>query len=442
MAIYQDREAFIPYRRADLIELCVEDGQLAGADVPKFRNFCEILAAYYHFNLHQKLELLKDNYAPFNPDADTKFRNELTTDKKAKMQAQLVSVFENILNQANYLMLDKKLLQLALQEKSLIELKTQIDFEDFDQIVCYYRGDRKQKILVKKLLKNVEKTIEVFERVVLLLKFKDYSYFESKKIQVEKLNFKPGKIYIYFYKNIPKYDLEFLFPNIKLSMTWKDRLLFGIPAVGAGIPLILKVIPQLFLIVGVILFVFFPHSGLVKFISEDQVRNIMPILVALLSLIVGLGGFAFRQYNNYKNKKIKFQKDITDTLFFRNLANNASVFGSLIDDAEEEECKEIILLYYHLITSKTPLNPEQLDDRIEAWMEEKFGTKIDFDINGPLRNLEAIRGKIVKEGEAEASTPEIPLLTYDNQGFCQVPSLDDAKTIVDYVWDNAFLYAK
>ncbi|HAX77298.1 MAG TPA: DUF3754 domain-containing protein [Cyanobacteria bacterium UBA11372] len=442
MAVYQDREAFIPYRRSDLIELCVEDGQLAAADVPKFRNFCEILSAYYHFNLHQKLELLKSNYAPFNPDADTKFINELTPDQKANMQAQLVTVFEKILTQANYIRLTKKMLQLALKEKSLIELKTQIDFADFDQIVFYYRGDRKQKIFVKKLFKNVEKTIEVFERIVLLLKFKNYRYFESKKISIKNLNYQPGKIYIYFYKNIPKYDLEFLFPNIKLSMTWKDRLLFGIPAVGAGIPLVLRVIPQLFLIVGVILFVFFGQSSLVKYISQDQVRNIMPILVALLSLIVGLGGFAFRQYNDYKNKKIKFQKDITDTLFFRNLANNASVFGSLIDDAEEEECKEIILVYYHLMTSKTPLNPEQLDDRIEAWMEEKFRTKIDFDINGPLRNLEAIRGKIVKEGEAEASTPEIPLLTYDERGFCQVPSLDDAKTIVDYVWDNAFLYAK
>jgi hypothetical protein len=442
MAVYQDREAFIPYRRSDLIELCVEDGQLAAADVSKFRNLCEILSAYYHFNLHQQLELLKSNYAPFNPDADTKFRNELTTDQKANMQAQLVTVFENILTQANYIRLNKKMLQLAVQEKSLIELKTQIDFADFDQIVFYYRGDRKQKILVKKLLKNVEKTIQVFERVVLLLKSKNYRYFESKNSSIKNLNFKPGKIYIYFYKNIPKYDLEFLFPNIKISMTWKDRLLFGIPAVGAGIPLVLKIIPELLAIVGVILFVFFGQSILVKYISQDQVRNIMPILVAFLSLIVGLGGFAFRQYNNYKNKKIKFQKEITDTLFFRNLANNASVFSCLIDDAEEEECKEIILVYYHLMTSKTPVNPEQLDDRIEAWMAEKFGTKIDFDINGPLRNLEAIRGKIVKEGEAEASTPEIPLLTYDNQGFCQVPSLDDAKTIVDYVWDNIFLYAK
>ena len=442
MAVYQDREAFIPYRRSDLIELCVQDGQLAAADVAIFRNFCEILSAYYHFNLHQKLESLKYNYAPFNPDADTKYINQLTADKKANMERQLVTVFANILTQANYLHLNKRMLRSALDKKSLIDLKTQIDFADFDQLVCYYRGDRTQKITIKKLWKNVEKTIEVLERVVLLLKFKNTRYFEAKKIPIKKLNFKPGKIYVYFYKNIPKYDLELLFPNIKLSMTWKDRLLFGIPAIGAGIPLILKIIPELLAIAAVILFVFFGQSSLVKYIKEEQVRNIMPMLVALLSLIVGLGGFAFRQYNNYKNKKIKFQKDITDTLFFRNLANNASVFGALIDEAEEEECKEIILVYYHLIASQTPLNPEQLDDRIEAWMEEKFGTKIDFDINGPLRNLQAIRGKIVKDGEAEASMPEIPLLTYDNQGFCQVPSLDDAKTIVDYVWDNAFLYAK
>ena len=293
MAVYQDREAFIPYRRSDLIELCVQDGQLAAADVAIFRNFCEILSAYYHFNLHQKLESLKYNYAPFNPDADTKYINQLTADKKANMERQLVTVFANILTQANYLHLNKRMLRSALDKKSLIDLKTQIDFADFDQLLCYYRGDRTQKITIKKLWKNVEKTIEVLERVVLLLKFKNTRYFEAKKIPIKKLNFKPGKIYVYFYKNIPKYDLELLFPNIKLSMTWKDRLLFGIPAIGAGIPLILKIIPELLAIAAVILFVFFGQSSLVKYIKEEQVRNIMPMLVALLSLIVTLGGFAF-----------------------------------------------------------------------------------------------------------------------------------------------------
>lgn len=440
MAVYKDREAFIPYRRSDLIELCVEDGKLSPADVQKFRDFCEILSAYYHFQLHQTLEILKDNFTPFNPDADTKSRIELTSGQKAEKQRKLVATFKNLLERANYIPVSEEMLQRVFQENSLIELKTKVDLDEFEQIVCYYRGDSQKTTPVKKLLKTVEKKVDVFERVVLLLKFKDFAYFASKKAKLEKLNFTPGQMYVYLYKDIPKFDLEFLFPNIKVSMTWKDRLLFGVPAIGASIPLLLKVLPQLLLIVGVILFLIFGPSSIPTFkLGEDQVRNIMPILVATLSLIVALGGFAFRQYTNYNNKKIKFQKQVTDTLFFRNMANNASVFGALIDAAEEEECKEIILVYYHLLTSNTSLNPAQLDNQIEAWMEEKFGTKIDFDINGPLRNLQAIRGNIAEE---EASTSEIPLLTYDDRGFCQVPSLEDAKTVIDYVWDNAFLYAK
>jgi hypothetical protein len=169
-------------------------------------------------------------------------------------------------------------------------------------------------------------------------------------------------------------------------------------------------------------------------------RDIMPVLVAIFSLTIALGGFAFQQYSSYKSKQVKFQKNVTETLFFRNLASNARVFQSLIDAAEEEECKEIILVCYHLLTSKTPLTPEQLDNRIEAWMDEKFGTKIDFDINGPLQNLEAIRGKIVKDGSRLANGADIPLLTKDSLGNCCILSLDDALAVIDYLWDKAFLY--
>ncbi|MFB2974524.1 TMEM143 family protein [Aerosakkonema sp. BLCC-F183] len=443
MATYQDREAFIPYQRRDLIELCVQDGQLAGADVQKFRDFCEILSAYYHFQLHQTLEVIKDNFAPFDPDIDTKSIAVATPDQKANMEAKLVEAFKTLLERANYIPLSEEMLQRAFQISSLIELKTDVDLNDFDRIVCYYRGDSQKTTTVNKILQKIEKSVDVLERVVLLLKFKDESYFASKKIKADKLNFSPGKMYVYYYKNIPKFDLEFLFPNIKISMTWKDRLLFGVPAIGAAVPVAIKVLPQLLLIIAIISFVVFGKSSIANFsINQEQLSNLMPVLVAALSLVVALGGFAVRQYNNYNSKKIKFQKNITDTLFFRALANNGSVFGALIDAAEEEECKEILLVYYHLLTSKTPLTPKQLDDKIENWMEKRFGTKIDFDINGPLRNLQAIRGKIVKDGVETDSSSEIPLLTYDEQGFCKIPSLDDAKTVIDYVWDNAFLYAK
>ncbi|MEQ8975276.1 MAG: DUF3754 domain-containing protein [Coleofasciculus sp. C1-SOL-03] len=441
MATYQDREAFIPYRRSDLIELCLDDGQLPKEKVQQFREFCTLLSAYYHFKFHAYLERLKDNYDPFNPDADTQSRIELTPDKLAEREANVVTDFQTILERANYVPLSPKSLQRAFKEKSLIQLKTDVDFDEFDQLVCYCRGDYEKTIQVKKFLKKKEKRINLFERVVLLIKFKDTDYFKQKGDELDSLQFTPGKMYLYFYKNIPKFDLELLFPNIKISMTWKDRLFLIVPAVGAAVPVILRVLPKLLVVIGAILFFTMGPSVLETVqASEEEVRDIMPVLVAVLSLLVTLGGFAYKQYSNYKSKQIKFRQTVTETLFFKNMANNASVFHALIDAAEEEECKEIILVYYHLLTSPKPLTSEQLDNRIETWMDETFGTKIDFDINGPIHNLEKIRGKLVQDSKDTASLPEIPLLTKDKQGCCQVLPLNDAKRLIDYIWDHIFLY--
>lgn len=442
MAVYEDREAFIPYRRTDLIELCIEDGKLSPADVPKFREFCHILSAYYHFHFHHTLETLKDNYAPFDPDTETKSRIQPNPTQLAAMETELVQDFTKLLKRANYFPLSADSLERAFAEKSLIELKTSVNFNDFQQMVCYCRGDIYKIVYTKKFFKKIARTVDVFERIALLIKFKDQEYFDRQK-KTGKLNFIPGKTYVYLYKNVPKFDLEFLFPNVQISMTWKDRLMFVIPAIGAGISIILKVLPEIILIIAVLLFIIFgPESLEYVQAKEEDVRDIMPALIASLSLLVTLGGFAFKQYNSYKNKQIQFQKNVTETLFFRNLAINVGVFQSLIDAAEEEECKEIILVYYHLLTNREPLTTEALDDIIEQWMNEKFDTKIDFDIQGPLQNLQTIRGQVMKDSEEPENIREVPLLTYDQQGCCQVLSLDDAKALIDYVWDNAFLFAK
>ncbi len=328
------------------------------------------------------------------------------------MKVQLVAAFEELLVRANYFPISKSSLQRALREKSLRELETKIDLNDFDQIVCYSRGEMDQVTTRKKLFFwKEQQTAQFFERVALLIKFKEAAALKAKKIkQMEK--FTSSHIYLYLYKDIPKLDLEFLFPNIKISITKKDRLLFGIPALAAAFSILFKVLLKL---------------------GQEDIDNVMTLLVAVLSLILTLAVFAFQQYSRYQDKQIKFHKNVTDNLFYRLLDTNAGVFKSLIDGAKEKECKEIILVYYHLLTSEVTLTPAELDKRIEKWMEDKFGTNIDFDIHGILNSLEKIRGKV---GEQELS-----LLSYDNEGNCGVLSLDEAKTIIDYVWDNVFLYS-
>ena len=473
MAVYADREAFIPYRRADLVDLCLEDGKLSPAQAQEFKNFCEILSAYYHFKFHAFVETLKQNYIPFDPNEDQQLRVPPTLQQRQEMGEKLLRAFQAILESANYCSLSNQTLQAAFQESSLIDLKTEVDFDDFEIVSCYYRGIISKVISFRRFFQKRKRSVSIFERVVLLIKFKEKEYFRAKKVNPKRLRFTPGKMYVYLYKNVPKFDIELLFPNVNTRMTLKDRLLFGVPAIGAAIPLALRVAPQILLIVSIVLF-FLGMPAFVEWlqVTEEQARNLLPILVASMSLAIALGGFAFKQYSSYQAKKIRFQKKVTDTLFFRSIANNRGVFQLLTDAAEEEECKEIILVYYHVLTSPVSLTVKQLDNQIEAWMLEKFGTKIDFDIQDPIRNLSSIQGKVssylrvphsldssnLKTSDSlevqqenvihsqvapsPSSSQELhPLFSYDDQGYCTVLSLHEAKKVLDYVWDHAFAYA-
>ena len=438
-----NREAFIPYSRQEIIELCLTNG-IADSERQNFRDFCNILIAYYHFKLHHSLEDLKSNFVPFNPDIEN-YRKIDPLDNFAVLEqkeADLVDTFKAVLEQANYFPLSETNLKKALTQDSVFDLKTEVDFNDFDRLVCYCRGDTLETITEKKwFFKKVEKQVNIYRRVVLLIKFKEAQHFKNKPVKNEQLNFKPGKIYLYLYKNLSKLDIEFIFPNIKMSMNWKDRLLFGLPAVGAAVPIILRVVPQIVLILGVIIYFTLGYQPIDQLqVDEREVRNIMPLLIAALSLVVTLGGFAFKQYTSYKNKQVKFQKNVTETLFYRNIANNSGVFKYLIDVAEEEECKEIILAYYHLLTSPTPLTPSELDRRIENWMSEKFGTVIDFDIENPIRNLAEIKAKIEYNQGNNYAIKQVSLLKCDRDNRCHVLPLPEAKQAMDYVWDNLFDY--
>ena len=443
MTVEPAREAFIPYSRQEIIELCLADG-IAAESQQNFRDFCNILIAYYHFKLHRSLEDLKSNFVPFNPDIES-YRTIDPLDNFADLdrkERDLVTTFESILEQANYFSLSQTKLKKALEEDSVFDLKTEVDFDDFDRMVCYCRGDTLDKIRVKKwFFRKTEKHVNIYKRVALLIKFKEEQHFKDKPVKNEQLNFKPGKIYLYLYKNLSQLDIEFIFPNIKMSMNWKDRLLFGLPAIGAAVPIILRVLPQIVLILGVIIYLTLGYQPIDELqVPEEEVRNVMPLLVAALSLVATLGGFAFKQYTSYKNKQVKFQKNVTETLFYRNIANNSGVFKYLIDVAEEEECKEIILAYYHLLTSPTSLTPSQLDDRIETWMQEKFGTVIDFDIENPLRNLAEIKAEVKHSDATAYAVKQMALLKRDRNNYCRVLPLSEAKQVMDLVWDNLFEY--
>ncbi|PKL80101.1 MAG: DUF3754 domain-containing protein [Candidatus Melainabacteria bacterium HGW-Melainabacteria-1] len=423
-------EAFIPFSRRDLLRLILADRDFAAAHEETFRSFCRLLEAWLHHTYHSRLEDLKSNFAHLDPDRDTLVREQPDANTIQAREAELIGHLRWILGRANYRSLSQEQLDAALVGRSLIDLDLRIDFDDFEQMLFYWRGAERLALPPAPKWKFWRKPgdMDVFQRVMLLIRFKDADYFAAQNRRVEQLGFTPGKMYLYLYKQIPKLDLEVLFPNVEIHMTLKDRLLFAVPALGAAVPMVLKALPQLMLVVGVLLFFSLgPDAVKGLGLSGAQIGNFLPVLLALLSLAVVFGGFAVKQYLGYKNKQLKFLKDVTDTLFFRNLVSNAGVFHALVDSAEEEEAKEIMLAAYHLLSADRPLTAEALDQQIEAWLAGQ-GAKVDFDVAKALLTMEAIESDGLR-------------LLERRDGSLQMLPPQRACALLDQIWDQLYDYS-
>lgn len=84
-----NRDRFIQFRKTDIIAMCCDDSRMDVEDVAEFREFCRILEALFHFEFHGSLETLKNCYAPFNPDADTRPLSEYLPEHKEQLQKEL-----------------------------------------------------------------------------------------------------------------------------------------------------------------------------------------------------------------------------------------------------------------------------------------------------------------------------------------------------------------
>ena len=409
------RNRFIPFRKADVVDMCIGDSGLPEAEVKAFREFCHILEAIFHFEFHSRLEKLKTCFAPFNPDADTRRVSQYSPAEKNEMQKQLVDEMTAVLTAANFKKITAQDLKQALGEESLFQIRLEVDFDDFEDVIFFRRGESvKEETLVKLFgLRKRKFKFTNYDRVAVYIKFKEAEYFEQQKRK--HLYFEPGSTVIKLFRNVPKADLEMLFPNSKVRMKTIDKIIIGVPAAVSGIIVLVTKLGASLLLVGSVI------SFWLGF-KDDEVQIKQQHLIALGAGLGTLGGFLFRQINKYKNRKIKFMKALADNLYFKNLDNNAGVFYHLIDAAEEEEFKEAVLAYYFLWTAEKPLTKNVLDQRIENWLAESWNCRIDFEIGDAIQKLQRLK-----------------LITVDND-YLQCVPLISAKQQLDKIWDNFFTY--
>jgi hypothetical protein len=388
---------FIPYRKHDIVEMCLQDGKLAGQE-DDFRQLYYMLSSIFHFEFHKIVESLKDNYAAVDPDTDTRaFDNP-----HPLSDVGFVELLDNLLEKANYERITQADLDAALKESSLFKIRLHVDFSDFSEVSLFCRGVSTRRETLSSLFGLIKKDIDFtnYDRVVVYIRFRD-DYRQGKAALP---GCKPGATLLKLFQNVPKADLEMLFPNTAVRMRTQDKLLIGVPAViSGGIVLTTKLGASLLLLGSLLGFWF----GL----SAEPVELNKTTLTILFAGLIALGGYLWKQFSNFKNRKLRFMQALTQNLYFKNLDNNAGVFHRLADDAEEEECKEAVLAYYFLLTQGA-MTRKQLDAAIENWLAEKWQCRVDFEIDDALNKLHALALVSEEDGQLSAQpvTQAIELL--------------------------------
>lgn len=384
-------------------QLTGELADLSGAAGPSgeaFRSLSRLVAALYHFEFHDREQAIIEAWEQAEHDAGAAetVRGELT----------------RLLDGANYVQVTMEELDDAMARESLIPMRLHVDLDVYEDLLIYRRGSQPETVEVStwKGLRTEQRTITIEDRVVILTRVKPETWFHEQGIDPVEHNIIPGQLSLKQFQHVPRADIEMLLPSTRVRLRRMDSLVVGIPAVASGIAVLAtKLLPTLALMVVLI--------GAWLGVQDEQPELDQGALVALFGGLAALGGFLVRQWTKLKNRRLAYQKTLSETLYFRTLADGPGVLHTLLSSAEEQEVIEVLLGYRLLLEAADGLTRGDLDLAVERWLRATCHREIDFEVDDALTKLFAL--DLVEEG---------PLLR------CR--PLSEALARLDRRWDDLF----
>ncbi|MEQ8786195.1 MAG: TMEM143 family protein [Pirellulaceae bacterium] len=357
-----EREHFIPLSKRDLISLVASDVDLSPAEREKFLALCRLLEATFHFEYHHQLDALKDAYAPFDPDADTVPLAPISSEGRQAVLESLFSQFQSLLERANFRPLSRDEIEKALQAASHSGVNLNLDFDVFERLDVYVRGNvisRRRRRIPWKPWKFETVDVPTYQRLVVIFRLRNHGALD-RKADTE-------SVFLKIFKNIPHDDVEMLLPGTRVRMTLLDQAKIWLPTLS-GLSIALFKIAK-----GALLLAFAGLYGLLAFVG----------------LVGGTIGYGVKSFLGFLRTKDKYQLNLTRSLYFQNLDNNAGVLCRLLDEAEEQELRETVLAYF-LLWRHAPSEGwtmQQIDQAAEQYLEETVGLKVDFEVDDAVAKL-------------------------------------------------------
>jgi len=407
-------DQFIPVRKSDIVKaLIAGDGLADDRARGDFRLLCRMLGAIYHYTYFDQLERLRSDYFYFNPEITPPGGAGAQDFERAR--ADLAGALEQVLTAANFVEIPQDEIERAHRERAEMRVALKTPVEDFRQVRFFRRGHRVREIEISEWfgLRKRRIEIDVYDDIVLFVAMRDDDAPEKQNgRRLHERMVRPGSILIKYFRNIASADLNALYPNVRVVMSNVDKLVLGVPALAGGIPIVMNLVPALsvaFLVIGF-------YLGISGAVEDDEIKKAF----AALSGLVALGGFLFQQWVKYQRQSLKYQKALTDNIYYRNINNNAGIFDYLIGAAEEQECKEAFLAYFFLQRAAEGMTQPQLDRMIESWLREQFGIAVNFEVTDALAKLDRL-GILRRDGDV-----------------LRVAPLPEALKTLDRVWDGFF----
>ena len=390
-------EHFIPLRKSELIRRLVQDTRLHNGDTEQFQQWCRLLSATIHYHYHDWLEELKDLYAPVNPDSITQTAGEQAPPEPSQVTA-MFDRFTALLVRANYRRLSRDEINQAIGVASEWGVRLHVDFSVFERLEVYVRGDWLDHRMRRSWRRGYQQEVvdlPIYQRLVVIFKLHNGQPIPD--------GGKHPSIRMKLFKNIPKADLDMLLPGTRFNMSLFDRGRILLPTITGIAIAVMKIIK------GAIIFALAGVYG----------------ILALLGFVGGTIGYGVKSFLGYLRTKEKYQLNLTRSLYYQNLDNNAGVICRILDEAEEQELLEAILAYALLLWEAGPTGwtDEELDGRAEEYLSDILKRDVDFEVSDALEKLERF-GCAVQNGKQRwVATPVAAALVH-----------------LDHAWDNFFRY--
>jgi hypothetical protein len=372
---------------ARLVELLIGDGTIAAGEARDFARLAAALRAHFH---HELLAVKERVRRAWDRLEGRDGHAVAASEDQRELAKDLLRTLRRLLQRANFVPVRVDELDEAMRRSTASGLSIDLDLSDFEELAAWRRAEVRVPHVEKRWfgLRERRTTLLRLDRFCLFARFKGAERFADRTALEGKLGARPGGVTLRLYRDVPKHDVESLFPGVRIRMRLFDRALLGVPAAAGALQVInLKLMSSLYA-VGLTVLVFL---GL----RQDEPEVTARALTECAGVAV-LATFLFRQWARFLGRKNLLHRQLAEQLQTCTLDTGAGVLLHLLDEAEMQETAEALLAYALLRgaagggaggASVAVLDTAALDAKVERWLAERLGIKVDFEEEDAVAKL-------------------------------------------------------